>query len=129
MTEFSSRVSDLIKSLGIKKTAFAERLNVSQAFVSQLCSGAARASDRTISDICREFNVSETWLRTGDGEMFLQLSRQEELAAFFGDLLREAPDFRHRLISVLSRLSVEEWAMLEEMADRLAEEAKKEDQA
>ncbi len=30
----------------------------------------APTSERTISDICREFGVNESWLRTGEGEMF-----------------------------------------------------------
>lgn len=127
MTDFNVRVSELIKSLGMRKTAFAERLNVSQAFVSQLCSGSSNPSDRTIADICREFHVNEEWLRTGEGEMFVQRSRDEELAAFFGDLLsNEKPDFRHRLVAVLSRLSAEEWELLEGMADKLVEEMQKE---
>ena len=49
------RISLVIKERKITKTEFAKRLNVSQAFVSQMCSGAARPSDRTIADICREF--------------------------------------------------------------------------
>ena len=35
-------------------------------------------SDRTITDICREFNVSEHWLRTGEGDMFIQLSEDAD---------------------------------------------------
>ena len=40
MSELNERISLLIDTLGIKKTAFAERLNVSQAFISQICSGS-----------------------------------------------------------------------------------------
>lgn len=127
MEEFNVRISALIEALGVKKTFFAERIKVSQAFVSQMCSGAKVPSDRTIADICREFHVNEDWLRTGEGEMFVQRSRDEELAAFFGDLLsNEKPDFRHRLVAVLSRLSAEEWELLESMADKLVEEMQKE---
>lgn len=125
MDGFSGRIREVIDSLGIKKTAFAERLNVSQAFVSQLCSGTSKPSDRTISDICREFNVNEEWLRTGEGEMFVQKTRDEELAAFFGDVLSEDSDSKRRLLSVLSRLNEDEWALLEQMAQKLVEEEQK----
>lgn len=129
MSKLNERISDLIAELGIKKTAFASRLNVSQAFVSQMCSGAAQPSDRTIADICREFNVNEDWLRTGEGAMFLERSRDDELSAFFGDVLSGQPDdFRRRLIAALSRLSVDEWAMVEHVATKLAEDMKKADQ-
>lgn len=128
MEKLNERISAIIEAKGIKKTAFAEELNVSQAFVSQLCSGIKQPSDRTIADICREFNVNETWLRTGEGEMFVQRSRDEELAAFFGEVLKgEDPDFRRRLLAVMSRMTTEQWEMLEEMALKLVEEMKRAD--
>lgn len=119
----NERIKQLISSLDIKRAEFARRLNLSQPFVSELCSGAKAPSDRTVQDICREFHVSEPWLRTGEGEMFVQLSRDEEIAAFMGRVMRgEQPDFRRRLISVLSKLDTEEWELLERMALKLVEE-------
>ena len=84
-------------------------------------------SDRTIADICREFNVNEDWLRTGRGDPYIQLSRDEELAQFFGDVMKgEDPDFRRRLLSVMSRLTTDEWALLEQMAWKLVDELQQE---
>lgn len=77
-------------------------------------------SDRTIADICREFDANEEWLRTGAGPMFREKTRDEDLAEFFGKVLAGDPDFRRRLLSAMSRLSEEQWAMLEEVAQRLA---------
>lgn len=65
------RILATLKETNITKTEFVKRLNVSQAFVSQMYSGVGNPSGRTISDICRIFRVSEQWLRTGDGEMFV----------------------------------------------------------
>lgn len=125
MEKFSERITALLEALKIKKTAFADKINVSQAFVSQMCAGIKQPSDRTIADICREFHVNETWLRTGEGDMFLQRTRNEELSAFFGDVLDGEPDFRQRLFLVMSRMTTSEWELLEQMANRLAEETKK----
>lgn len=66
----NNRMRTLIDALEIKKVDFARKLNISQSFVSDMCSGKSKPSDRTITDICREFKVSEEWLRTGKGEMF-----------------------------------------------------------
>ena len=126
MNALAERISLIIKENQITKTAFAERLNVSPAFVSQMCSGVKQPSDRTIADICRQFDVNEDWLRTGEGEMFIQKTRDEELAAFFGDLLSGESDFKRRLMSVMSRLGEDEWAMLEQMANKLVDEMQKE---
>lgn len=123
MEHLSERIVELIKALGIKKTIFARTLNVSQAFVSQLCSGERVPSDRTIADICREFDVSEEWLRTGTGPMFVEKTRDEELAEFFGHVLAR-DDFKQRLLAALSRLDESEWAMLEQVARKLLDELK-----
>ncbi len=123
----NKRISALIETLQMKKSDFAKTIKVSAPFVSELCSGAKRPSDRTVSDICREFNVNEMWLRTGEGDMFVQRSRNEEMAAFFGDVLSGQTDFRYRLISALSRMTTEQWEALEQVAVNLAEDIKKAD--
>lgn len=71
MTTFSDRLNQIISDSGLTKTAFAKRIEVSQGFVSQLCSGSFNPSPRTISAICREFNVSRDWLENGEGPMKL----------------------------------------------------------
>ena len=123
METMADRISKVIRDKEKTKTAFSDRINVSQAFVSQMCSGLKVPSDRTIADICREFDVNEDWLRTGQGDPYIQLSRDEELAQFFGDVMKgEDPDFRRRLLSVMSRLTTDEWALLEQMAWKLVDE-------
>lgn len=114
MNHLNERINYLIKSLGMKKTAFAEKLNVSQAFVSQLCSGVKQPSERTIQDICTKFNVNEEWLRTGNGEMFIRLSRNDEISKFVGELMKEEEDsFKNRLIAGLAALDDTGWDVLE----------------
>ncbi len=123
MEQLSERIRELIRVRGKKKAEFARALNVSQAFVSQMCSGERVPSDRTIADICREFDVSEEWLRNGTGPMFVEKTRDEELAEFFGHVLAR-DDFKQRLLAALSRLDESEWAMLEQVARKLLDELK-----
>ncbi len=128
METVADRIILLVNHLGGNKSDFARRINLTPAYISKLAKHSdSIPSDRTIADICREFHVDEHWLRTGEGEMFRPRSRSEELAAFFGDLLADTPDFRHSLITVLSRMSPEEWAILEKKAWELVDEMKKTD--
>lgn len=124
----NNRIQAVIDSLGIKKIDFAKAVKVSPAFVSELCSGRKAPSDRTIQDICNKFHVNEDWLRFGEGEMFLQRTRAEELDTFFGEIGEGPNNFRKRLISVLAKLDEEDWKLLEEMAWKLVEEIKEPDQ-
>ena len=77
MDNIGERIGKLIETLGIKKVRFAERLKIDQSYVTQLTSGKRNPSERTISDICREFNVREEWLRNGTGEMFLDFTEDD----------------------------------------------------
>lgn len=121
MDAIGSRISACIKALGITKTAFAERLNLSQPHISRITSNNSVPSERTILDICDKFNVNETWLRTGQGEMFVPKTRDEEIAEFMGDVMSGASDdFRRRFIAVLARLSPREWEILEAKCRELA---------
>lgn len=116
----NDRIAQIIVALGLKRIDFAKKIGISSPFVSELCSGAKKASDRTIADICREFNVSEDWLRTGEGEMFVQKSEEEELAAAVDRLFAgEAAEFKRRLVIALASLKDEHWILLEEKLKKI----------
>lgn len=121
----NERIKELRKTLGFTQQEFADKIGVKRNTVATYEMGRSVPSDSAISLICREFNVSEAWLRTGEGPMFLERSRDEELSAFLGDLLAGHPDFKRRLISVLSRLDESEWELLEQMADKLVDDEQK----
>lgn len=121
MSTLGERITAIMEAKGMTNTAFATTLNVSQSFISRLASGAKVPSDRTIADICREFNVNETWLRTGEGEMFRPRSRNEELFEFLNDAVEE-DGIKARLLTVMARLSEDQWELLADMARKLAEE-------
>lgn len=123
----NERIQRIIQELGIKRVDFAKKIKLSAPYISELCSGKTAPSDRTIADICREFDVNEYWLRTGEGEMFIQKSPGVEISAFVGDILRGEPDFRQRFITVLARMTPDEWKLLERKVLELAEEIKKAD--
>lgn len=122
----NERISYIIKSLGIKKVEFASALNLSGAMISKLCSGDGAPSDRTIADICRIFNVNEAWLRTGIGEPFIQLSREEEIASILGSAIAGGTAARDRLIRALARLPDDAFPIIEAAILQAAEELQKE---
>lgn len=119
------RIEFIIKSANIKKVDFAKRLNISQAFVSQMCSGAAKPSDRTITDICREFGCDEIWLRTGEGEPFRQLSREEDIMRFAVQTVKGSDSFRKAFVAMMAKLDPEDWQNLARIYEKLAAEYKK----
>lgn len=76
----NDRIAQARKQAGLTQKKFAEKIGLTRNFVWMIEKGDRVPSDRTIADICRELRVSETWLRTGEGEMFLPMDADEELA-------------------------------------------------
>lgn len=128
LSTVNERIAHLIEVSGLTKTAFANRVNLSQPFVSGICSGVKSPSERTISDICRVFGVSLAWLQDGVGEMFVQRSANEELAIMVADLMAESDDsFRKRFVSAFLAFPPDKLAVLEEFIDTLANNKSTED--
>lgn len=122
-----NRIKEVRKHLKLTQTEFGERIGVKGNTITGYETGLRSPSDAVITSICREFHVSEKWLRTGEGDMFVKMSRDEELTKFFGEVSFGNSDFKRRFISVLSRLDESEWELLDKMARELAEETKKTD--
>lgn len=125
MQTINDRINLVVQYSKLTKTAFAKRVNLSQAMVSMLCSGATSPSDRTISDICREFRVREEWLRTGKGDMVIEDTHREKLQRFFADVLATAPDERSGFVAALADLPDEFWPLVADLARHYADSCKK----
>lgn len=119
LSTIADRVTEIVNALGGNKSEFARRINLSPAFISKLSKDPSRQiSDRTIADICSEFNVSEVWLRTGEGEMFLPKSRNDQLAAFFAEILdADDDDFIRSFCTALASLDRDQLHKLAEISE------------
>ena len=115
------RVRELRKELGLTLEKFGKHLGVGKTAISKIENGENNLTDQMILAICREYNVDEKWLRTGKGEMFEKLNRQQELAQLTATLFKEEEDsFKSRLIMALAQLNEEEWELLEKISDKIA---------
>ena len=65
------RIRILRKKLDLTQQMFADRIGMKRNSIAQIEMGR-NTSEQTIVSICREFNVSEDWLRDGIGDMFYQ---------------------------------------------------------
>ncbi len=116
----NERLKKLRKALDLTQQEFADRIGSKRNTVAKYETEVNTPSAAVVSLICREFNVNEEWLRTGEGDMFLPADRNADIARLTKQLLNEESDsFKNRLISILSNLTVEEWKFLEEKAREL----------
>lgn len=119
----NERVKQLRKTLDLTMEKFGDRLGVKKNSISQIESGKNSLTEQMIKSICREFDVDEEWLRNGTGSMFIERTRDEEIANFIGTIQSVDDDsFMKKFISMLAKLDESEWALLEKMALRLTKE-------
>ncbi len=117
----NTRIRKLRKALDLTQVEFARRIGTTQNSVANYETGHRNPSSSVVNNICKEFHVSETWLRTGEGGMFLELSRSDEIAAFVESVLHdESADFKRRLIAALSHLDAAGWEALEQLVEDTA---------
>lgn len=121
------RLKELRKALNLTQQKFADKLGVKQNTIAQYEMGRNDPSDAVIISICREFGVSESWLRNGEGEMFIPMSLDVEIASFIGRIQADIePTFQKRFISALAKLSPEEWKTIEHITRNMIDEREKE---
>jgi len=114
------RIKMIRKNQNLTQTEFGERIGVKGNTVTGYETGLRKPSDAIIVSICREFDVNETWLRTGEGEMFVPMSRSQEIANFVGQILKGEEDtFKRRFVAMLSRLDERDWDVLEKMVNEM----------
>lgn len=123
-----TRIKQVREAQKLTQEQFGQKIGLSRNFMWMLESGERDASDRTIRDICNAFGVSETWLRTGAGEMFAPRSREAELGELIAARLYNRPEsFQTALITTLLRFDPDgpEWSALERIVENLKAETEK----
>ncbi len=119
----NERIKELRLKLGLSQDEFGRRLGVTRGAITNIELNKVEPKPLFIDLMCREFNVSETWLRTGDGEMFVSRSRSDAIAQEVNRFMADHPDsFRERLISLLIRLDEKQWEILEQYARQLVDD-------
>lgn len=116
------RIEILRKDLSMSRRVFGERLGVSESVIVNIEYDRLKRPDQKESLyklICKEFNVNEEWLRTGNGEMFVPLTRNQLITDFATDLIMEDNTFKKRLVEALAKLDESEWEVLEKLAESL----------
>lgn len=122
MPEISERIAKVVdENCRGNKSAFARAINITPAFAAQLYTGQREPSERTIADICRVFGVSKLWLDTGEGEMYVKRSLNQELDMMVTALMNNADEnFKKRFVAALLQVPPEGWDAIEEFVNKLS---------
>lgn len=119
----NERFRELRKALELTQGKFGEILGITTSGVSDIEAGRRNVTEQHLIMLSnyKDKPINIEWLRTGKGEMFKKMNRQQELAQLTATLFKEEEDsFKSRLIMALAQLSESEWELLEGIADKIA---------
>lgn len=114
----NKRISILRKELGLSQEKFAEKIGLSRNFVAQVEIGTKNPSERTIKDICREFNVRYDWLANGNEPMYEETDTST--MARIDYIMTGQDSFAKKMFTEFANLSEEEWKLLEKLIKNLS---------
>lgn len=125
----SSTLKDRLKMLrkikGLTQEQFAMRIGIKRNSYANYEIGRNFPIDAVIHSICRECGVYETWLRTGEGEMFRPMTDEERITEWVRNVFSdESAQFQRRFISMLLNLTPEQWKNIEKYAQFLVTQNK-----
>lgn len=103
----NKRLRDIRSSLGLTLKEFGKRLGVSDAAISRLEKGERNLTDQMILSICREYNISEKWLRTGEGKMKIEDCHEERYAMNIATLQRADDETIIRWVNAIAETNPE----------------------
>lgn len=120
MNEITGRIRQIFKDTGKSQTAFAKEIGVTPAYIWKILNNDdVCPSDRTISDICREFKVSEVWLRTGEGEPYIKVDEDAEFIRVCEEINISDDDLIKRIIKAYWYMDEQEKAAFRKLIDSL----------
>lgn len=68
------RLKEIRHLLNLKSGVFAQKSGIDPRNYSSIETGKRTIGERVMRDICNTYNINPVWLRTGEGEIFLQLN-------------------------------------------------------
>lgn len=115
----NKRIKELRKALNLTQNELGSRIGMTPNTITNYETGRRVPSNQVIFSICREFNVNENWLRTGNGDMFNPISEDEELDLYVGRISGGTDEFKKNLIKTLCKLSEDEWDVLKKIISEM----------
>ncbi len=117
----NERLKELRKTLGMTQQEFADRIALKRNTIASYEIGRNVPMESIIRSICREFRVSEAWLRDGEGPMFVETSDEERIRAWVDEILtQESESYKVKLVSALVDLDDKAWEAVYTLGKALA---------
>lgn len=108
------RIKAIRKEVGLTQTDFGKRIGVKGNTITGYETGLRNPSDAILNSICREFNVNEVWLRTGEGEPFSTIDENDRYIINLGKLAGVDNEFIKNAVNFIAETEPEKLKVIED---------------
>ena len=110
MSTQAERIKELRKHFKMSQEEFGGKIALTKGHISQLEAGKSPLSNKAEKMILREFNVNPTWLKKGEGNMFLEVNNKDDTAMLIAEALKiSEDDYKKRILKALCKIPAEDW--------------------
>lgn len=97
----NNRIKEARKRLLLTQKEVGEKLGFTDNYIYMMECGKKAVSERYIHGLVTEYGINENWIRTGDGEMLMSTTKEEDIASIAASMMKEESAFRTMLIKEL----------------------------
>lgn len=113
------RIRQARKELGLKQGEFAKALGLNQSTYSMMETGASPLKEYVITSASLQYGINEDWLKTGNGEMFVDKSRYEAFMRIYNELTPANQELIDNIMQSMLDKQDEQEAEVQALADRI----------
>ena len=126
MLEIKDRLKKIRLDNNLTQLEFGKKLNISSSQIGCYENGIRKITERVIKDVCREFDINEQWLLTGEGEIYKPQPQIDELEYLMGkfSINAEEDETRTKIIKALLKLDDNGWRVIEGLVDDILKDVK-----
>lgn len=99
-----NRIKFLRKDLKLTQKEFGDAIGVSNSNISNIENGSVNLTDRNIYEICSKFNVNKSWLKYGTGNMYADLSNEDEIKNLINEFINDNNSIKKEILNSLLKL-------------------------
>lgn len=124
MNEVLLRIRKVFEESGLNQTEIANRIDKTPQYVWKMLNNDSSNPRKDVRKrICQAFSVRKEWLEYGDGEQYLDLTRNQQILKFSNEVMGDMDNsFKRRFFSALSKLDESDWEAIEKIIAKVSKE-------
>lgn len=104
--------------LNLTQKEFADSIGMTRSNVCNIEKDIVKLTEKNAKLICSTHNINLEWLLYGTGNMFNELSEDDELGILIGEFLAEDDPYKKKIIKTMLSLKDEDWMLIQRLIEK-----------